>query len=194
MSQRKKIEAFNRYLDELLLGDETDPSALPEADQQLLGIARRLAALDLSAQSKQRFSLRRKLAQNAHLRNHVWARASWRPSISLQATWAIGLPSATLLFVLVFVLGWTLANLGRPPASGDLVTATALAIPGSSIESELPPLGKHSSEQAFVPQPLPTPIAPRQSTTQRPTTAGPDQTPQLTSWRTGRTGDIRVNP
>ena len=194
MTQRKQIEVFNHHLDTLLHGDEASPESLPDVERQALGIARHLAALDLSAQSKVRYPLRRQLAQNARLRSqktlgHVQIR-SLQPSAAL----AIALPSATLLFVLVFVLGWTFTNLSLSPASGGLVSTTASAMPGAVIESSLPPGENNPVLQAYAPQPLPTPIAPRQSSTYAPSTFSPDQTPSQTSPRAGLIGLTQVSP
>ena len=194
MSHRKQIEAFNRHLDALLRSDEDDPGTLQEADLQALEIARRLAALDLSAQSKQRYTLRRKLAQNVRLCTQASSRRNLRLRLQPPSALSMALPGATLLFVLVFVLGWTFANLGRLPASGDLVSATAYALPGAAIESGLPPQVDSHVAQAFAPQPLPTPIAPRQLTTHAPSTSDPNQTPSQTSPRSDSIDLTRVNP
>jgi hypothetical protein len=194
MTQRKQIESFNHHLDALLHGDKTDSAALPEADQQSLDIARRLAALDLSAQSALRHSLRRKLAQNARLVPS--ARQGYRRKSLLQpaAALTLALPGATLLFVLVFVLGWTFTSLSRMPASGGPVSATAFALPGVAIQPGLLPDENSPDVQAFAPKPLPTPIAPPQTTTDAPTTFSPDLTPSQTSLRTGSIHPTRVSP
>ena len=160
VAQRKQTETFDRHLDALLQGDETSPDDLQAAERQALEIARRLAVLDLSGQSEVRYTLRRRLAQNARLRIHPRRgpdrNLALRPLVAL----TMALPGATLLFVLVFVLGWTFTNLGRLPASSGLVSATAFAMPGLALESGLPPAENSFTVQAFVPQPLPTPIAP----------------------------------
>ena len=194
MSHPKQIEAFNHHLDAMLCGDETDLNSASENDRQALEIASRLAALDLSAQSKQRYAFRRKLFQGTRLRTKAPPRLGWpqwfRPSPAL----VIAIPGATLLFVLVFVLGWTFTNLGRLPDSVDPVSATAFAIPGTSIESSLPPVADQGAAQAFAPQPLPTPIAPRQSTVYTLSTVGPDQTPPRAPWRTSPINHTRLSP
>jgi hypothetical protein len=194
MAQRKQIETFNRHLDVLLQGGETDPDDLQAADQQALGIARCLAVLDLSAQSEVRYSLRRRLAQNARLRTHPRRGPGWNLALRPLAALTMALPGATLLFVLVFVLGWTFTNLGRLPASSGLVSATAFAMPETTLESGLPPVEDSPTFQAFVPQPLPTPIAPPQSTTYASSTFGPYQTPSQTSPRTGSIALTRASP
>lgn len=186
------MDAFNRHLEALLHGDEIDPDDLPEADRQALGIAHRLAGLDLSAQSQLRRSLRRRLAQNARLRPQPWP--GQNTALPPAAALTLALPGAALLFVLVFVLGWTLANLGGSPAFGGLASATAYALPGAALESGLPPAENSPAVQAFAPQPLPTPMAPQHSTTGAPSTFSPDQTPSQTSPRSGSINFTRESP
>lgn len=194
MSQPERIEVFNHHLDELLSGAEPDPNALPDTDLQALEIANRLAALDLSVESKQRYALRRKLIVSARQPNRPSIWRPWRLPLKPAAALAIAVPGATLLFVWIFVLGWTFTNLGRPPASNGQVSATAFAISRTSIESGLPPLTDDRTAQAFVPQPLPTPIAPRQLTTNTPPAENVNQVPLLTSQRTNPLGVTHVTP
>jgi hypothetical protein len=194
MTPGKQSEAFNHHLDRLLHGDETDPDNLPEDDRQALGIARRLAALDLSAQSEVRYSLRRRLAQNARLRSQPGPRTGRNPALRPLVALTMALPGATLLFVLAFVLGWTFTNLGRLPASSGLASATAFAMPGTALESSLPPAENSLSVQTFAPQPLPTPIAPPQAAVYAPSTFSPDRTPSQTSPRTGSITLTGVSP
>lgn len=194
MNHRKQIETFNYHLEAWLHDDKANPRELEDTDLQALEIACRLAALDLSTQSKRRFPLRRKLTQKARLCTQTLTRLNGSPSVQSPATLVIALPGATLLFVLVFVLGWTFANLGRLPASSALVSATAFAQPGTSIESGLPPQDQSFTVQTFSPQPLPTPIAPRQSDTLATSTSGPNQTPSQTSPRAGPIILTQVKP
>jgi hypothetical protein len=194
MTDRKHIEAFNQHLDALLSGDEPDLNTLPEADLQAIHIASRLADIDLSPQSKQRYPLRRTLLHDHRLRTNTSAGWACRLSIKPSPAMLLAFPGATLLFVLVFVLGWTFTNLGRLPASADTVSATAFAIPGTSIESASPPLADDPAAQAFAPQPLPTPSAPRQFIEYTPSTTGPGRTPLLSSRQASPVGVTRVSP
>ena len=194
MTGRKQIDTFHRHLDALLNGSEPDLSGLPENDRQALHLAARLADIDLSPQSVRRYRLRRKFLQEARLpfitTPGLTQRLSFHPSPAL----LIAFPGATLLFVIAFVLGWTFTHLGRLSVSGDPVSATAFAIPGTSIESGLPPLADIPAAQAFAPQPLPTPIAPPQAVKYTPSTVSPNQTQPLTSRRFIPAGVTQASP
>jgi hypothetical protein len=194
MTEIKQIEAFNQSLDAFLRGDGPDLSELPEDDRQAIYIATRLADIDLSPQSKQRYELRRKLSQDERRRAKTALGLARRLSSHSSPALLVAFPSATLLFVLAFVLSWAFTNLGRLPAYKDSVSATAFAIPGTSIESGLPPSAGDREAQAFAPQPLPTPIAPHQFIEYTPSTAGPDGTPPLTSQWSSQIGVTRVSP
>jgi hypothetical protein len=194
MTDHRQIQAFNQQLDDLLSGAEPDLSTLTEDDRQAIRIAARLVDIDLSPQSTQRYNVRRKLLQDQRLRPKITAGMARCLSIRPSAALLIAFPSATLLFVLVFVLGWTFTNLGRQSGSSDPVAATAFAISGTSAESGLPPSVNRPSPQAFAPQPLPTPIAPRQSITYTPATLGPIRTLPINSQQTGPAGDVQASP
>ena len=194
MNDRKRIEAFNQHLDALLSGDAPDLSSLPEDDRQSIRVAARLADIDLSPQSEQRYTLRRKLLHNDRLQVKTTPSLARRLSFHPSPALLIAFPSAILLFVLTFVLGWTFTNLGRFSAPGDTVSATAFAIPGTSFESSLPPSADDSTAQAFAPQPLPTPIAPRQFIQYTPSTVGPNRTQPLISLPVSPAGFTQASP
>ena len=75
-----------------------------------------------------------------------------------------------------------------------LASATAFAMPGAALESSLPPAENSLTVQSFVPQPLPTPIAPAQAVVPAPSTFSPDRTPSQTLPRTGSITLTRVSP
>jgi hypothetical protein len=194
MTDRNQIDAFNQHLDVLLGGGEPDLSTLPEDDRQAIYLASCLADLDLSAQSAQRYSLRRNLLLDGRVRPNPSPGLARRLSFHSSPTLLIAFPSATLLLILVFVLGWSFTNLGRLPASSDPVSATAFAIPGTMVESGLPPKAENHAVQSFAPQPLPTPIAPTHFIEYTPSTVGPERTPPLNSRQVNPVGVTRSGP
>lgn len=195
---RKRVEEFNRRLDALLDEDTPDSAGLSADDHQALDLARRLAALNPSIESRSRYPLRRRLLEQAARRNR---RSSlWDGFLQI---WEAGRPSLTpslsLGLALVFVLAWVFTGLSASMRLDHTAIPTAYNLPvitdGSA--APLPPEDEVRIVAGFSPQPIPTPLAPADISTGAPrvrVTSLPRQTPALSAQNRPPTGAPSVIP
>jgi hypothetical protein len=181
-----RIEAFNHRLDTDLdptaanFADPSDPF-LP-ADQEALALARRLAALNPSRESRLRYPLRRRLLGQAaaHARRSTRGNEGLHLLPSFRMRPAAGL---SMSLALIFLFAWVFAGLSLA-GGGSPVTPTAYRIPetAAGLGAPLPP-ETDTLTAGLSPQPIPTPGATLAHISETTATQGigfPRQTPALT--------------
>lgn len=139
-----RVQSFNRELDARLNGEGPAQSALAGVDQAALEVACRLAELDLSANSQSRWMFRRRLAAEP-LRPSGWNVLITR--LTLPTFWA------PLLFMTALIFGWLYSNLGNISYPNNQGAAIAYT---------------QTTGASFLPQPVPTPLAPHDPATRAP--------------------------
>ncbi len=166
MYRRKQVERFNQELDAILQGRLPESQDLAEGDRQALDVARQLAALDLSSQSRVRQRLRQDLVSRVR-QSPVGIPGKWSatgllatpngPVFSLLRV----LPGTLFLVMLALLFGWMFSGLTRLEVTHSPMPATAYVTPGDRLESS-PATTNNSTLQSrtIAPRPIPTPLAP----------------------------------
>jgi hypothetical protein len=184
MPSQDPIEDFNSRLDALRRGDEPALDGLSEADRQALELARRLAALNPSQDSRLRYPLRHALLQRAHSRDaFACMRRVELSRLSL-------LPSLSLALAFVVILTWAFTGLSAAVGSSYQALPTSYYQPVVTGQQTAPPVV--AAKQAFVLQPIPTPLAPHSpaATAVTAVSLDPSQTPMLNFQETPPTASL----
>ncbi|MEW5868916.1 MAG: hypothetical protein AB1894_06540 [Chloroflexota bacterium] len=160
MDERDRMERFNHELDTILCERSSAMVGLSEEEKRSLDVARRLAHVDLSSQSRVRQSLRRRLA--LQVRCHAPAK--------IVPTMGKATPVALLLVILIILFGWMSTGMTLPSSGNGDANITSYRISDNSIVPT-------ASAQALAPTPVSVPLAPSISSASAPVRTQQQSTP-----------------
>lgn len=174
MDEKLRIEGLNRRIDEILSGEAERSSDMLEEDSQALQLARRLAELNPSRQSHNRWVIRRELLRQASLSHQ-----------SIRSPIALLDPAIASLLCLVLVFGLFFSSLGSSLTAGERSGNADSATPAAAIYFSGEAAGELATA-AMLPEPVPTPLAPVEvmnpmHTTSSPQAGLPSKTPRGSS-------------
>jgi hypothetical protein len=163
------VEIFNREVDRVVRGGADTGNNIPPEEARALKLARDLAAIDFSASSAIRQSLRARFTERS-ARYPSDITSPHRVLLFRQGHTLAGIGVAALM-VLVFVVG--LLSPQHVSATPVFTTAAASAALSDQPAVSLTVAVLHN--QNFYPKPVPTPMAMSASTVQ--STTSPEHTP-----------------